>query len=303
MSKLLDQSAIFVPRTGVASYDALRATQPLAARGYFDAGFSVVHQERFAERTEQQVPPVVDTVVFVHLRAATTLRAVVDRRDFDPNGPAGSAVLLPPGTGSHWLAEPGQGEVLHMHLSPELVGRLLPDRLPEGRFGFAPRAGVRDEVITSLARSCLDELRAPGLASRLLMQSYALALTVHLLRAYSGEPRATESFATAPFRVQRVRDYIEANLARDVSLEELAGVAGLSVAHFARAFKAMTGATPYRYLITRRVELAKRLMMDGERSLAEIALDCGFASQQHFTRLFAQITGTPPGRWRQRARW
>ncbi|MBX9814554.1 MAG: hypothetical protein A4S12_02175 [Proteobacteria bacterium SG_bin5] len=297
------QSQIFVPQTGVASYDALRSSQPLTARGYFDGGFSVVHQEQVAARTEQDVPAVADTVVFVHLRASPSLRATMDGRDFDAIGPAGTAVLMPPGTPSRWLIDAGEGEVLHMHLTPALVGQLLPEHLPDGRFAFAPRGGVRDETIGRLARACLDELRTPGPASRLLMQSHALALTVHLLRAYSGDHSQPQHFATAPFRIQRVRDYIEANLGRDVALDELAEVAGLSVAHFARAFKAMTGNTPYRYLVLRRVEYAKRLMLDGERALAEIALDCGFASQQHFTRQFAQIVGMPPGRWRQRAQW
>ncbi len=95
--------------------------------------------------------------------------------------------------------------------------------------------------------------------------------------------------------------YMEAHLAQSVSLAELADTANLSRHHFCTAFRRSTGMTPHRYLTVRRVERAKR-MLAGAAPLAEIALDCGFASQQHFTTVLRQTLGTTPGALRELTR-
>jgi AraC family transcriptional regulator len=95
---------------------------------------------------------------------------------------------------------------------------------------------------------------------------------------------------------------LRAGLAHRVSLEKVAGACNLSVSQFGRTFKKATGMTPHRWLVQRRLERAKDLLLRSTMSLAEIALDCGFSEQSHFTRTFSHLVGTSPGRWRRQRR-
>jgi AraC-like DNA-binding protein len=101
---------------------------------------------------------------------------------------------------------------------------------------------------------------------------------------------------------QRVRDYIDGHLGENVELEALADIAGLSRCHFARAFKQSSGVTPHSYLMKRRVERAKKLIVETELALAQIAIECGFSDQSHFSRRFLQYTGVTPRTFRWSAR-
>jgi AraC family transcriptional regulator len=100
--------------------------------------------------------------------------------------------------------------------------------------------------------------------------------------------------------LRRVDEFIEANLCRDISLRELAGVAGLPVDAFSRRFKATTGQPPYAYVIERRIARAETMLADPSIPLGKIAVALGFSSQSHFTSTFCRLRGvTPRNRRRQ----
>jgi AraC-like DNA-binding protein len=105
-----------------------------------------------------------------------------------------------------------------------------------------------------------------------------------------------------PGAMRRVREYVETHLCESIDLAALAGIAGLSLYHFARAFKQSAGVTPHHYLVERRVSRAQEMLARTEMSLSEIALATGFSDQSHFARHFRQTLGTTPGqfRWSQR---
>lgn len=92
---------------------------------------------------------------------------------------------------------------------------------------------------------------------------------------------------------------IAQNLAKDVSLAEIAAACRLSVTHFSKAFKVSVGMTPHKWLQTQRVEKARRLLISTDASLAEIAVECGFSDQSHFARIFKRAVGVTPGAWRR----
>ena len=94
--------------------------------------------------------------------------------------------------------------------------------------------------------------------------------------------------------MERVIDYIQANLTQDLSILDLATVTGTSESHFSRGFKQSVGIAPYQYLMQQRVERAKQLLKQPAISISDIALDCGFANQTHLTKVFHQMTGTTP---------
>jgi transcriptional regulator of acetoin/glycerol metabolism len=102
--------------------------------------------------------------------------------------------------------------------------------------------------------------------------------------------------------MRRVQEYMKAHLGESVDLSMLAGVAGLSVHHFARQFKQSIGVTPHHYLTQKRVERARQMLAQTDLSLSEIAYATGFSDQSHLARHFRQMLGTTPRefRWSQR---
>jgi AraC family transcriptional regulator len=92
----------------------------------------------------------------------------------------------------------------------------------------------------------------------------------------------------------RVLEYIESNLSGELALTELAGIAGLSLHHFARMFKRTIGAAPHRYVLERRVERAKAMLRTSGASLAEISFSTGFCSQSHLTNTFRRMLSATP---------
>jgi len=99
-------------------------------------------------------------------------------------------------------------------------------------------------------------------------------------------------------KLRRVIEYINDNLAEDLTLAELADVAGMSPHYFSRAFKHSTGTPPHRYVTNCRVERAKRLLADDELPLVEVGFSVGFQNQSHFTTLFHKLTGVTPKAFR-----
>jgi AraC family transcriptional regulator len=94
--------------------------------------------------------------------------------------------------------------------------------------------------------------------------------------------------------VARVCRYIDANLTEHLTLTDLAGHAGLSRHYFSRLFRAVTGDSPMRYLMGRRIARAQRLLADRRHSVCEIAMLLHFADQSHFCRSFRRRTGCSP---------
>jgi transcriptional regulator GlxA family with amidase domain len=101
------------------------------------------------------------------------------------------------------------------------------------------------------------------------------------------------------WQARRVLEYIEQHLSGKLTNEDIAAAIGLSKSHFSRAFKSTLGASPMAYVAARRVERAKRMMVVSAESLAEVALDCGFADQSHLNRQFRRAMGVTPGQWRR----
>ena len=111
-------------------------------------------------------------------------------------------------------------------------------------------------------------------------------------------PRLLAQGGLPPKVLRRVNEYIDVHLEQTVRLKELAKVAGLSVFHFARAFKRSVGVTPNRYLSQRRVLRAQQLLADSDMSLSQIAFATGFSDQSYFARRFREQVGTTPSKFR-----
>lgn len=103
----------------------------------------------------------------------------------------------------------------------------------------------------------------------------------------------------APNKIERIDRWIDANLDETIQIEQLAALVNLSRSHFSRTFQRTLGETPLAYVHRRRIVHAQQLMLTTQRSLAQIAIDCGLSDQCHLTRVFRRVTGTTPGSWRR----
>lgn len=100
-------------------------------------------------------------------------------------------------------------------------------------------------------------------------------------------------------KLQQTLQYIHQNLSEDLSLQAIATHIGFSQYYFCRLFKESTGLTPYQYIIQQRIERAKQLLIQGEYSIVDVALQVGFANQSHFCQRFRRITGVSPRVYRR----
>ena len=102
----------------------------------------------------------------------------------------------------------------------------------------------------------------------------------------------------ALWQIERAMEILEAGIGRRICLTAVARECGLTAGHFARAFRVSTGVAPSQWLVNRRIAMAKTLLSTTPKKLSEVALDCGFADQSHFTQVFSRHVGVSPGRWR-----
>jgi AraC family transcriptional regulator len=168
-------------------------------------------------------------------------------------------------------------------------------------------AGVRDEIINQVGHSIVSEMTNESAAGRMFVETASLMLAAHLLRTY-GDSSSCKSFESTAHRLdharlRRVLDHISVHLADEITVAELAGVAGLSTFHFARMFALAVGISPNRYVSRLRLEQAMADAAAGKLSLAQIAFKSGFSSQASFTRAFRRATGITPGEYRSYRRW
>jgi AraC-like DNA-binding protein len=94
-----------------------------------------------------------------------------------------------------------------------------------------------------------------------------------------------------------LRDLLDARLVEGITLAEAARILDVSPAHLVRSFTGRFGISPHRYLVGRRIDVARALVLEGQ-PIARIAADVGFHDQAHFTRHFRRHVGTTPGSYR-----
>lgn len=208
----------------------------------------------------------------------------------------GDLILNPAGlfTEPHWARET---ELVLFAVGSSLVNRTAEQIGRSPRIELIPRYQFQDQLLRHLALTLLAEFAQDAPPDLVYAQSLTHTLVAHLIRFYSVEgmePPTTKG--GLPSRtLQRVTDYIHDRLGDALTLEDIAGVAGYSPSHFIALFKESTGRTPHQYVITKRLERAKRLLTQSEEPIASIALETGFADQSHLTRMMRRRVGVTPG--------
>jgi AraC family transcriptional regulator len=231
-----------------------------------------------------------------HMRLQRTLHG----RTAGATAVAGHLSLLPLDAETRWVFDQ-PGDVALVFLNSRLFARALEEgagRDPSS-VEIAPKFVIRDLVLERIAHRLLKEISEPGPAGRLIAEELAQELAAHLIFAHSNlSPRQeTRPHTMAPSRLKRAEEFMLSNLSSDLSLVDIADAAGMSLFHFAKAFKQATGQTPHRYLTVRRLLQARALLHDGTLSIGEIARSIGL-SHSHFTVVFRRQMGMTPSEFR-----
>jgi AraC-like DNA-binding protein len=166
---------------------------------------------------------------------------------------------------------------------------------------YLPGQGIHDGKIMNLGMSILPEFENPEGPCLLFVDHVVRALISHVAITYGGmEPCMTISKGgLAAWQEKRAKDMLARSLDGAITIAEIAAQCGLSASHFSRAFRQSTGVGPHSWLVKHRLNMAKDLLRNRALSLSNIALQCGFADQSHFTRVFSHEVGTSPGMWRR----
>lgn len=230
----------------------------------------------------------------VRLHASEPVRGECQHQPFLYND--GDLDVIPGGMADTWQQE-SESSALSLEIEPRLLERAayeLGQR--SSALLLAPRHQFREAAIEHIVRSlyAAQHEQLPGL--KLFEESLGLALAARLLGA--GHAPAPPRGLARPV-AQRVLDYIEQHLSEELSLFQLAQLAGRGASQFKVLFKRSTGYSVHEYVVRRRVERARDFVLHSDRSLAQIAFELGFAHQSHMARCMRRVLGVTPGALRR----
>ena len=294
-----------------AQRGGFRRVQPAAVFEAAAAGTVRVEWHRNVPQSDFAAPGMTHHMLSVALQADTRMsfgwRSA--RHDARHDGPmrGGDLILLPAGRPSTCCWTGPFKEALIVYIAPSFLASLGEE---DGHAGtdLVGRAWFRNETVWLLGQLLRDVAAGVpsgilGGAGRLLRDSLSTALGAALLQACGVSARLPPPVrgGLPPSVLRRVVEQIRAQVGEDVGLADLARTSGYSRQHFARAFKASTGFSPYQYVLARRIETAQAMLAEGT-PIAAVSAACGFSDQSHFTRLFRQRTRLSPGAWQRRER-
>ena len=192
----------------------------------------------------------------------------------------------------------------HLHRLTLRISDAALNAACEGSIGEVELRGTAklvDGRVSALVAAVNEERIAGFPSGRLFLDSVEQALAVALVKGH-----AVRSFRTpmirgglTPARLRRVVELIRANIGNELTLDQLAGEAGLSVAHFSRVFHKSTGESPHQFVLRLRVERAKELLRETEARVLNVSMTCGFKSQQHLAQVFRRFCGVSPTQYQQ----
>jgi AraC family transcriptional regulator len=243
-----------------------------------------------------EVPAQTRTIVAIHVGPPSH---VVCRRGADSH--CGTAIhgdidIIPAGIPTTWELKDGDTALI-LSLAGDLFRTVAEESDFDPRFvEIRNRFQVRDPQIEHIGWALQAEMERGYPCGRLYTESLATALAAQLVRNHSSVSRqpGRANGGLSGRRLKQVLAFIEDNLGSDLSLGQIAGVAGLSISHCKVLFRQAVGMPMHQYVIRRRVERAAALLRLGELSISRIALETGFAHQSHLALHMRRVLGVAP---------
>jgi AraC family transcriptional regulator len=208
---------------------------------------------------------------------------------------AGDVLIVPTGVTNATVWKEN-AEFSLLILCPKFVSEVAHESIDPNRVELVPQFAAFDPLIHQLGLSLKADLEAGCPIGKIFGESAATMLAARLLQQHSIRmPKlASDEHGLSSYTLRQVLAYIRSHLSEDLSIIDLAQVAGMSPYYFLRLFKKSMHITSRQYIIQMRVDRAKELLRSRELSIADIALECGFTNQSHFTNVFRQSIGVTP---------
>lgn len=256
-------------------------------------GFQLRHDTRGV----LEVPGLENVLVGFHIGAPAKLSCRRDGRRCTGTAVHGDIDVIPAETPSRWEMHDENDKALLLILPQPLLRNVARQSGADGsRLEIRDRFQVRDVELEGLGWMAKREMEFGYPSGRLYLDGLALAVASRLVARHSsvGTNERNPNEGLAGRRLKRVLSYIEEQLEEDLSLAQIAAVAGISSSHLNAQFRRSVGMPVHRYLIERRVERAKTLLLRDGMSMAEIAQSAGFSHQSHMARHMRRVLGFAP---------
>ena len=264
-----------------------------SAMKWNDIHFEYHHQPPFQTSPHCFVQHVITIQSAAH---PVNLERSLDGRSWNGIYNTGSSFIVPESV-EHTAQTSTETEFMVLSLEPSLVSPIAYESVDPDCVEIVSRLQENfDPLIYGIGLAFKREVELDGIGGRLYIDALTTTLSVHLLHRYSARKPIFKEYihGLSQYKLRRLIDYIENHMAENLSLAELAGEVGMSQYYFARLFKQSTGLTPHQYVIQRRVARAKKFLLQGKSSIADIALMVGFADQSHLTYHFKRLLGITP---------
>ncbi len=198
-----------------------------------------------------------------------------------------------------WECEPG-GETICLRLHTDIIQRYI----QEGAYHFdlETKYSFKDDALVRAIFSLADEMQQGFPNGKIYAEGMSLMIIGWLGRYHARKPALPDSQVRglSASQQEKVRELVDTYLDSDLSVECMAAEVGISPFHFSRLFRVSFGMPPYHYVLQMRIARAAYLLRsERQRTVADIALEVGFASQAHLTHAFKQHMGETPARWRE----
>lgn len=284
-------------RTANAVNSLLPKPSILSSSGWINLHLEVFQQPKFEIAEHQHTLHVIaHSPVASSFPSSTTGERWLDGKLRHETRHQGEIAIIPAGT-IHRCNWNTSVQFMVLAIEPALLQQVGQNIVDGDRIELTPRfMSESDALIQGIFSTLRDELEFGKLGGHLLIDSLKTTLAIHLLRHYcTTQPKLSSySGGLSQSTLQQVMGYIHEHLHQDLKLNELSAIAQLSPYHFLRLFKQQMGITPHQYILHRRIEKAKHLLKHSKLSIADIAMQTGFADQSHLTRCFKRIVGVTP---------
>ena len=158
-----------------------------------------------------------------------------------------------------------------------------------------------DKRVAALVMAVNAERIAGFPSGPLFLDSVEQALASALVAGNGVRSRSSRRHrgGLGPARLRKIREFVHARIEDELSLHEMAEAVGLSTAHFSQLFRKSTGESPHQFVLRERIERAKAILRTAEGRVLDVAIACGFKTQQHFARVFRKFCGASPTEYRE----
>jgi AraC family transcriptional regulator len=170
-----------------------------------------------------------------------------------------------------------------------------------GEVELRPSRKFADPRLSAMAAAVHAEMVAGFPSGRLFLDSVEQAMAVTLVNGHAVRHRPVQMYrgGLGSARLRRIKELVNSKMEDDLSLEDMAQSVGLSTAHFARMFRKSTGETPHQFVLRQRLERGKAMLRAPDARVLDVAVACGFKTQQHFAQVFRDVLGLSPTQYRQ----